>query len=63
VPVAVLMGEDEIAAGQVTIKDLKLGAQMAKAIESNEEWRESRPAQSTVAADQLVAAIKAILNA
>ncbi len=63
VPVAVLMGEDEIAAGQVTLKDLKLGAQMAKAIESNEEWRESRPAQSTVPADQLVSAIKSILDA
>jgi len=63
VPVAILLGEDEIAAGKVTLKDLKLGAEMAKAIESNEEWRESRPAQSTVDKGALVASIKAILNA
>ena len=63
VPVAILLGEDEIASGQVTLKDLKLGAQMAKAIESNEEWRAARPAQSTVPLDSLVAEIKKILDA
>ena len=46
---AVLMGEDELSAGQVTIKDMYLGAEMAKAIESNEEWKASRPAQETIA--------------
>lgn len=60
-PIAVLMGEDEVSAGEVTLKDLALGAQMAKAIESNEEWRESRPAQVTVARNELIAHIKAML--
>lgn len=62
-PVAVLIGSDEYEAGNVTLKDLKLGAEMAKAIESNEEWRQSRPAQQTIAQDQIVAAIKAIIDA
>ena len=50
---AVLMGEDEAKAGQVTIKDLVLGAEMAKAIETNEEWKSSRPAQETIPQDRL----------
>ena len=51
---AVLMGEDELSAGQVTVKDMHLGAEMAKAIESNEEWKSSRPAQETISRDNLV---------
>ncbi len=62
-PVAVLMGSDEKAAGSVTLKDLKLGLEMAKTIESNEEWRASRPAQQEVPRAQMVAAVKAILDA
>lgn len=62
-PVAILMGEDEKSAGQVTLKDLKLGAEMAKHIETNEEWRESRPAQQTLPRAQMVKAVKAIIDA
>ena len=63
VPVAILMGSDEAERGEVTLKDLKLGAQMAKAIESNEEWRASRPAQQSVALAQMVTAVKQIISA
>ena len=59
--IAVLMGEDELAKGEVTLKDLYLGAEAAKAIESNEEWKSSRPAQETVSRDGFVAAVKAML--
>ncbi len=58
VRLAVLMGSDEFEAGDITIKDLVLGAEMAKAISSNEEWKSARPAQTTVARDQLVSAIR-----
>lgn len=58
---AVLMGSEEAAAGQVTLKDLILGAEMAKAIETNEEWKSSRPAQQTVDRDHAVKAIKEML--
>jgi histidyl-tRNA synthetase len=54
---AVLMGSDEKERGEVTIKDLVLGAEMAKAISDNKEWRESKNMQRTCARDQLVATI------
>jgi len=52
---AVIMGEDEMKNGEVTVKDLWLGAEKAKAIESNEEWKSSRPAQETISRDKLIA--------
>lgn len=61
-PVAVLMGEDELAKGEVTLKDLYLGAEMAKAIETNEEWKSARPAQTTIKRETMVSAVKAMLN-
>ena len=60
--IAVLMGEDELAKGEVTLKDLYLGAEAAKAIQSNEEWKSSRPAQETVSREGFVAAIQAMLR-
>ena len=60
--IAVLMGEDELAQGQITLKDLYLGAEAAKAIESNAEWKSARPAQSTIARSELVAAVKSMLG-
>ena len=50
---AVLMGEDEVRDGTVTVKDLRLGAEMAKAIETNAEWKSSRPAQESISRDRL----------
>lgn len=61
VKLAVLIGSEEAAAGQVTLKDLVLGAKMAKAIETNEEWKSARPAQQTVSRDHAVAAIRDML--
>jgi histidyl-tRNA synthetase len=58
---AVLIGSEEAAAGQITLKDLILGAEMAKAIETNEEWKSSRPAQQTVSREHAVKAIKEML--
>jgi len=46
----------------VTLKDLYLGAEAAKAIQSNEEWKSSRPAQETVRREGLVAAVKTMLG-
>jgi len=57
---AIIMGEDEMSRNEVTIKDLHLGAEMAKAIESNAEWKASRPAQETVSRDQLTAHLKTL---
>ncbi|PHR55209.1 MAG: histidine--tRNA ligase [Robiginitomaculum sp.] len=58
---AILMGSDEMERGEITVKDLFLGAEMAKAITDNKEWRESRPAQKTAKREDLVATIKDML--
>ena len=60
--VAVLLGEDELAAGTVTVKDLEAGAQAAQGIDTREAWTAARPAQSTVARAGLVAHIRRILD-
>ena len=62
VKLAVLIGSDEMARGEVTIKDLELGAEMAKAIKTNEEWKSSRPAQKTAARADIVAAVREMLG-
>lgn len=60
-PVAIIQGEDERAAGEVTIKDLVLGAELSKKIEDNTEWREEQPAQFAVKRSELVDAVKKTL--
>jgi histidyl-tRNA synthetase len=60
-PVAVICGGDERAKGEVTIKDLVLGAELSKKIEGNVEWREAQPAQISVSRANLVAAVKETL--
>ena len=59
-PVAVIEGADEHAQGQVTLKDLALGARLAAEIETHEEWK-AQPAQITVARADLVAQVRAML--
>ena len=60
--VALLMGEDEMKAGEVTVKDLEAGALAAQEIETNEEWKAARPAQASVPRGELVARVRAILE-
>lgn len=59
-PVAVIEGGDEKAAGQVTLKDLALGARLAAEIETNEEWK-AQPAQKTISRSDLVAEVRAMM--
>ncbi len=61
-PAAVIMGEDEIAAGQVTVKDLDLGRKLAEGVTDNRAWREDRPGQVTAPRAQLAATVKHILD-
>ena len=60
-PVAIIQGEDERNAGEVTIKDLKLGAELSKQIEDNAEWRQAQPAQFSVKRGELVEAVQKTL--
>lgn len=61
-PVAIIQGEDERNQGEVTIKDLVLGAELSKQIEDNAEWREGQPAQFSVKRGDLVEAVKKTLT-
>jgi histidyl-tRNA synthetase len=60
--IAVIEGGDERAKGEVTIKDLALGAELAKSVESRAAWVANRQAQVSVKRDALVAEIKTILR-
>jgi histidyl-tRNA synthetase len=61
--IAVIEGDDERARGEVTLKDLALGAELAKSIESRAAWVADRPAQQAVKRTALVATIRAMLDA
>ena len=61
-PAVVIVGEDEVAKGTVTIKDLEMGALKAKAIKSNEEWRETRPGQMEVPHADMISELRKIVE-
>ena len=60
-PAAIILGDDEITSGTVTIKNLKLGKEKSKDLKTREEWRTSKPAQITVKLENLVDEIKKLL--
>jgi histidyl-tRNA synthetase len=60
--IAVVEGGDERARGEVTLKDLALGAELAKSVESRAEWVSNREAQKSVPRTNLVSEIKAMLK-
>ncbi|MEQ7154963.1 histidine--tRNA ligase [Brevundimonas aurifodinae] len=62
-PAAILLGGDEIAAGQVTIKDLDAGRALASDLVDNEAWKAARPGQQTVPRGALVGTIRGIIEA
>ena len=60
-PCVIIQGSDEKARGEVQIKDLIEGAKAAAAIASNQEWRETRPAQFSCSEDEIVARVREVL--
>ena len=58
----VIEGEDERAAGVVTLKDLRLGAEKSAEIEDNAEWRASEHAQEQVKRAELVSKIQKLIS-
>ncbi|MBR1203126.1 MULTISPECIES: histidine--tRNA ligase [unclassified Bradyrhizobium] len=60
-PCVIIQGSDEKARGEVQIKDLIEGAKAAAAIASNQEWRETRPAQFSCSEADLVAKVRDVL--
>jgi histidyl-tRNA synthetase len=61
-PAVVIVGEDERARGVVQIKDLKAGAEAAKAMTDNEAWRAERPGQFEAPRADLTARIRGVLT-
>ncbi len=61
-PALVIAGGDEFERGEVSIKDLRLGAMLAGKVADNEEWRKAQSAQYSVAQSDLVAEIKKLLE-
>jgi len=61
-PAAVIMGEDEIAAGTVTVKDLDLGRELAAGVTDNAAWRAERPGQQTIPREKLIEAVRRIIG-
>lgn len=60
--IAVIEGSDERAKGEVTLKDLALGAELAKSVESRGEWVKYRPAQISIPRVKLVEEIRNMLG-
>jgi histidyl-tRNA synthetase len=61
-PCVVIQGSDEKAKGEVTIKDLIVGAELAKLEKDREEHLQKQAqAQTSVAEDKLVDAVRAVL--
>jgi histidyl-tRNA synthetase len=60
-PCVIIQGSDEKSRGEVQIKDLIEGAKAAAAIASNQEWRETRPAQFSCREDEIVAKVREVL--
>lgn len=61
-PCVIIQGSDEKTRGEVQIKDLIEGAKAAAAIASNQEWRETRPAQFSCSEADLVAKVREVLG-
>jgi histidyl-tRNA synthetase len=60
--IAVIEGGDERARGEVTLKDLALGAEQAKQVKDRDAWSKGASAQVSIPRGDLVAQVKAILS-
>jgi histidyl-tRNA synthetase len=59
-PAVVIVGGNERAAGEVTIKDLAKGAEASKDIADNAAWKSERPGQVTVKRGEMLDRIKEV---
>jgi histidyl-tRNA synthetase len=61
VPLVILYGSNEKSQGIVTIKDMTVGREKAKAVGDRREWLAARPGQRTVPRADLVSGVKTLL--
>jgi histidyl-tRNA synthetase len=62
IPFAVIMGEDEIKAGDVTVKDLEAGKAASGDVEDRDQWVEERPGQFQIARGELIDRLESLLR-
>lgn len=60
--VAVIAGSREFEAGEVSLKDLRLGRELSTNITNREDWAKQQPAQITISISNLVEEVRGILN-
>ena len=56
----VIIGEDELKNNTISIKNLTVGKELSKNIDSREEWKELKAGQFTINKDDLISEIKKI---
>jgi histidyl-tRNA synthetase len=61
-PIVVIEGSDERAKGEVTLKDMALGAQLSSEIKSREEWAKGGASQISIKRGDLVRHVHEILT-
>jgi histidyl-tRNA synthetase len=61
-PIVVIEGSDERAKGEVTLKDMALGAELSTEIKSREEWAKGQASQVSVKRGDLVRHVHEILT-
>ena len=59
---ALILGEDEEASNNITIKDLMAGKEASDKILDNEEWRSGKVSQKTIPIENLIVEIKSLLE-
>jgi histidyl-tRNA synthetase len=62
VPLAIIIGSNEFEAGTATIKNLRLGAELAGQITDRDAWRKGQPAQVEVKMSELVPKLTEMLG-
>lgn len=62
IPIALLYGSNEKEQGVVTIKDMSVGREKAKAVGDRKEWLAARPGQITIPRAELVESIRKLLS-
>ncbi len=60
-PIVVIEGGDERAKGEVTLKDMALGAELSGEIKSREEWAKGAASQTSVKRTELTNTVREIL--
>ena len=61
-PVAVIVGDDELAAGTVTLKDLDAGRALSAGVGDNAAWRAERPGQLSVPRAEMASTVRRIVE-